>query len=144
MMRPWSTTTAWFSGYHSLTVLCLRSSYTKIKSSSWVSRTFLMFNFSLRWSLTSSTLAKSISIFYIPWSYLSYLPLRYSKIGMPLSSCRPNECTRLSTIIKSFNPRFFIILKSFIKKPLWVYIQFFLFNTPWIVLFFSLRYYTIG
>lgn len=118
------------------TVLCLLSSYTKMKSSSWISKILRKFNCYLKWSRTSSTPARSIRSFYIPCSYLSSLPFKYSNIGIPFSIWSPKEWTRLSTIIKSFKPLFLIILKSLIKNPLWVSIQFFLFKTPWIVLFF--------
>ena len=126
-------TVLWFGYYSTLT-----------KSYYWISKTFLIFNFSRIPSRTSSIFANSPNIFYMPCSSLSYLPFKYSKIGNPLSSCKPKECTRLSTMIISLSPLFFIIRRSLIKKPLCVYIQFFRFSTPWIVLHFSFRYSTMG
>jgi hypothetical protein len=102
----------------------------------YIYRTLCKFSFYPKCSRTSAASLSWIRNFYSPISYLSFLLFRNYRIGIPFDSCSPNEWTRLSTIIMSFNSRLWTIRKSFIKNPFCVSMQFFRCSTPKIVFFF--------
>lgn len=104
----------------------------------------LMLTFSRIYSRTSWYYLASIRSFSTKSNYLSFLLLMNSRTGIPLSNWRPKEWTKLSTKTISSRLRFLIILKSLILNPFTVSRQFFLWRTPWIVLFLLFKYATIG